>query len=211
MLTTLTATPDIGIGTFKRPDTKYHNYYCTCTNSLIHQSWLHIFNRVISIFYYYLIFNLFHLKDKKGVGTPTDLIQSTMLSSISAALCSFPPRWCKAVHCVSETGGGLPSGPLLSDGSFIFNEGWFGSPSHLGQWARCDHGPHHKQPTHGVWSLCGQDRVPLHVHLSSRGSEKPLLWVGGEAIVGVTFEEEKELRWRFSNVLRKSVQLCLTT
>lgn len=71
MLTTLTTRPDTGNGTFKRPDTKYHYNYCTRTNSLIRP--------------------LFHLKDKKDTGTPTDLIQSA-LSSISAALFSFAPR-----------------------------------------------------------------------------------------------------------------------
>ncbi len=137
----------------------------------------------------------------KCLGTPLDPAQSSMHSSISVTLLSFPLRWFQAVHRVSEAGGGLPSGPLLSDGSFFFNEGWLGSPSHLGQWAGRNHGPHHQQPTDGVRSLCGQNHVPIHVHLSSRGSEKPLLGVSGKVIVGVTFEE-KEQRWKFYNVLQ---------
>ena len=126
------------------------------------------------------------------------------------ALCSSPLRRLPAFHSVSETGRGLPSGPLLSDGSFVFNEEWLGSPSHLGQWACRDHGPHHQQPAHGVWSLCGQDHLPLHVHPSSRGIGKPLPWVCAQFIVGLTFKEEKELRWRFFNILRKSAQFTFT-
>jgi len=53
-------------------------------------------------------------------GHTVDLILRTVHS---AALCSVPLRRLKAFHRLSETGGGLPSGPLLSDGSFIFNEG----------------------------------------------------------------------------------------
>lgn len=103
--------------------------------------------------------------------------------AISVAFWIFPHRWCQAVHPVCETGGGLSSGPLLSDGSFLLNEGWLGAPSRVGQWASRNHGPHYEQITHGVWSLCGQDRVPIHVQLPSAGRGKPLHGVGVDVVV----------------------------
>ena len=127
-------------------------------------------------------------------------LQCLILCHLSPACNFFPLRRFQAFHCVSETGGGLPSGPLLSYGSFVFNEGWLGPTSHVGQWARRDDGQDHKRPTHGFRSLCGQNHFPLHVHFSG-GCCKPLPWVGGEVS-----KEERELRWRFSDFLRKVVQ-----
>lgn len=121
------------------------------------------------------------------------------------ALLDPPLRWQQAVHGVSEAGGGLSSRPLLSDGPFLFNEGWLGSPSHLGQSACWRHGPHHKQTTHGLRGLCGQDAVSLHVYLSSRDGGKPLFQVVGDVTIGVW--SEKVLRWRVSYAQR-SVHMC---
>lgn len=118
-------------------------------------------------------------------GLPSEFVVCARLFSLlcitskNTNFCVPFPRWCEALHSEGASGRGLPCGSLLPHGSLLLHEWRPLPPEDAGQGAGRGHEPHHQQPPHGLRGFCGQAAVALHVHLPQRGSEEPLLQVGG--------------------------------
>lgn len=103
----------------------------------------------------------------------------------------FPPsvRWLQTLHSKGASGGGLPRGSLLPHGPLLLHEWRPVPPQDAGQGPGWGHEPDHQQPAHGLWGLCGQTALTLHVYFPQGGCGQPLLqvkdWCSQPGVSGV--------------------------